>query len=214
LAVKAAALVARLALAAMAVGAVACKKEAEPAKAASSESSGGGGNTSSAGGAETSADSPRNAQLPAMPRKLPNGDLAPGESGKPGRPWAKGERPDREAMKAMRDERRKQALDTYDADKNGELDDTERQQMHEARMADMVARMDSNADGKLTKEEVEASMTSRRRPPPDFDEIDTNRDGFVTVEEMTAARPPRGFRRGGDGDGDAPGARPAPPTQP
>ncbi|HUQ04261.1 MAG TPA: hypothetical protein VM261_17300 [Kofleriaceae bacterium] len=210
---KAAALVARLTLAAFAVGAVACKKEAEPAKAASSEHSG-GDTSSSAGGAETSADSQRKAQLPAMPRKLPNGDLAPGESDKPGRPWADGRHPDREQMKAMRDERRKQALDTFDADKNGELDDTEREAMHEARTADMVARMDSNADGKLTKEEVEASMSSRRRPPPDFDQIDTNHDGFVTVEELSAARPARGFRGRGDDSG-APPVRPDPqPDQP
>jgi Ca2+-binding EF-hand superfamily protein len=54
----------------------------------------------------------------------------------------------------------------------------------------MIARMDSDADGKLTKAEMEASMANRRRPPPDFDSIDTNHDGFVTVEEMVAVRPP------------------------
>lgn len=178
-----AALVVRLALAALAVGAAACKKEAEPAKPASSESARGGGQASAEG-------TKRNPQLPAMPRKRPEVEL-----------------PDRAGMRAMRDERRKQVLDTYDADKNGELDDAERQVMHEARVADMVARMDQNADGKLTREELDASTSHRRRPPPDFESIDTNKDGFVTVEELAAARSPRQFRDRRD-------EPPPPPTQP
>lgn len=110
----------------------------------------------------------------------------------------------------MRDERRKQALETYDADKNGELSDEERNVMHEARVADMVARMDQNADGRLTREELDASAAKRRRPPPDFESIDANKDGFVTVEEMAAARPPRQFRDRRERD-----EAPAPaPTQP
>lgn len=209
---KASALVARLALAAgIAAGAVACKKEAEPAKAASSEKS--GGSESSQAGVETSADSTdRKAQLPATPRKLPNGDLAPGEDGRTRRRWdGEGPRPDRAEMRAKRDERRKEALEMYDADKNGELDDDERGLMQEARAADMVARIDQNADGRLTREEMDASATNRRRPPPDFETIDTNKDGFVTVEEFAAARPPRNFRdRRDQPPPPAPNAPPAP----
>jgi hypothetical protein len=211
LAVKASALVARLALAAgIVVGAVACKKEAEPAQAASSEKSGGGGETSQAG-AETSAGANRNAQLPAKPRKLPSGELADPEAEL--RKWRRGEGPppDRAEMRAKRDERRKEALAMYDNDKDGELNDDERALMHEARVADMVARIDQNADGRLTREELDASATNRRRPPPDFETIDTNKDGFVTVEEFAAARPPRNFRdRRDEPPPPAPSAPPAP----
>lgn len=199
------ALALRLALAAFAVGGVACKKEAEQAKPASSES-GGGGDSSSQAGARASAESAkRNAQLPALPRKLPNGDLVNPEERR--RPWGDGPRPDRAEMRAKRDERRKEALETFDQDKNGELDDEERDAMHEARVADMVARMDTDADGRLTREELDASAANRRRPPPDFETIDANKDGFVTVEEMAAARPPRNFRDRRD-------EPPPPPTQP
>ncbi|MBZ0233238.1 MAG: hypothetical protein K8M05_12985 [Deltaproteobacteria bacterium] len=193
-----AAIVARLALAALVVGAVACKKEAEPAKATSGAERGGDvASQVEQAGDETGVDpADRTARLPAMPRKLPGMDdtpASPGVDGEPRRrrgPWGDGPRPDRAEMKARRDERRKQTLDMYDADKNGELDDDERTLMHESRVADTVARMDQNADGKLTREELEASTSRRRRPPPDFDAIDADKDGFVTVEEMAAARRP------------------------
>jgi hypothetical protein len=189
--VKAPALVA--ALMALSFGAVACKKDAEPAKAASTEQ--GGGGESQAGARSTSADhSRRNPALPPAPRRLGDGTLAPdhnaeGEGRRGAMRMPDGSR-DRAAMAQMRDERRKQALEMYDADKNGELDDTERETLRQARVADRIARMDSDADGKLSKAEMEASMSNRRRPPPDFDSIDTDHDGFVTVEEMAAARPP------------------------
>ena len=178
-------------LTAITFGAVACKKDADPAKAASSEQGGG----SSAGAGSTGADhSTRNPALPPAPRRLGDGTLAPnqnaeGDDRRGAMRLPEGAR-DRAAMAQMRDERRKEALETYDVDKNGELDDEERETMHQARVADMIARMDSDADGKLTKAEMEASMANRRRPPPDFDAIDTNHDGFVTVDEMVAARPP------------------------
>jgi hypothetical protein len=188
--VKAPALVA--VVMALSFGAVACKKEADPAKAASSEQGGGG----SAGAGSTSADhSKRNPALPPAPRRLGDGALAPNEQQTPDGEGRRGDMRlpegarDRAAMAAMRDERRKQVMEQYDADKNGELDDTEREAMHQERVADMVARMDSDADGKLTKAEMEASMANRRRPPPDFDTIDANHDGFVTVDEMVASRP-------------------------
>jgi hypothetical protein len=206
--VTSSALVVRLALVAFAVAGVACKKEADPAKARSSDQRN-GGDTSSLSGAETSGDgSNRNAKLPAMPRRLPGSDKAAPDEDRRGRWGGDGPRPDRAEMRAMRDERRKQALATFDADKNGELSDEERQVMHEARIAEMVSRIDRNADGRLTREELDASAASRRRPPPDFDSIDTNKDGFVTVEELAAARPPRQFRDSGDEEPSGPGTGP------
>lgn len=166
---------ARLSLAVFVVGAVACKKDADPVPGPSTSSAGRGGAGASPVEStedEASAPSPDRPALPAMPRKLP------------------GTLPDHAELKTMRDERRKQVLEMYDVDKNGELDDDEREAMHEARIVDMVSRIDQNADGKLTREELESSSARRRRSAPDFDVLDVNKDGFVTVEEMAASRLP------------------------
>lgn len=44
------------------------------------------------------------------------------------------------------------------------------------------ATLDANKDGKITKDELEATKTAR------FTEADANKDGKLSVEEMTAAR--------------------------
>ncbi len=213
----AAALVARLALAALAAGAVACKQDATPTSGGASTSSSGGGGGSA--GAETSAEvkrlAPRNGALPAAPRRLGDGSLAGADDGaddgerRRGR-RGDGPRPDREEMRAMGDQRRLEALEIYDADKSGELDESERAVMHEARIADLVTRLDKDADGRLTKAELEEMATRGRRPPPDFAVIDTDKDGFVTVEEMARSQPARPGGR--DRRGPPGGAPPAPPV--
>lgn len=109
----------------------------------------------------------------------------------------------------MREERRQEMLEMYDADGDGRLSDEERAALREARVADVVARMDQDADGRLTREELAAAGARRPGPPLDFDALDTDQDGYVSVEEMAAARPlragrerrgpgPRGPRGGGD----------------
>jgi Ca2+-binding EF-hand superfamily protein len=58
--------------------------------------------------------------------------------------------------------------------------------------AEMLARMDSNGDGKVAKSEVPQQMLQR------WDRMDTNNDGFIDKKELEAlAERFRGFSRGG-----------------
>lgn len=61
-----------------------------------------------------------------------------------------------------------------DAPKGGDRD----HKMHERLKA-----ADKNGDGKISREEANASLP---RIAAHFDEIDTNKDGFITKEEMRA----------------------------
>lgn len=59
----------------------------------------------------------------------------------------------------------------------------------------MFAQMDTNSDGKLSKDEVKGPLAEK------FAEIDTDKDGFISKEEMkNAPKPERGGQRqGGQG---------------
>ncbi|WEJ99885.1 MAG: EF-hand domain-containing protein [Candidatus Sphingomonas phytovorans] len=46
----------------------------------------------------------------------------------------------------------------------------------------MIARLDTNKDGKISREEMRASADAR------FDKLDTNKDGFIDQAEIDAAR--------------------------
>lgn len=48
------------------------------------------------------------------------------------------------------------------------------------------AKMDSNKDGKLSKEEVKGPLLN------DFSKIDTNNDGYISKEELAKAPKPQG----------------------
>lgn len=56
-------------------------------------------------------------------------------------------------------------------------------------MDEMFARMDTNGDNKLTKDEMKGRMAER------FDSIDLDKDGYITKEEMAKAPRPEGGRR-------------------
>ncbi len=52
---------------------------------------------------------------------------------------------------------------------------------------DEIFKMDSNADGKLSKSEIKGPLLRQ------FDTIDSNKDGFITKEELqNAPKPNRG----------------------
>lgn len=57
----------------------------------------------------------------------------------------------------------------------------------------LIAEMDANKDGKLSKEEVKGPLAN------DFSKIDINEDGFLSKEELQNAPEPerRGGQRGG-----------------
>jgi Ca2+-binding EF-hand superfamily protein len=61
------------------------------------------------------------------------------------------------------------------------------QKMHERLKA-----ADKNGDGKISREEANASLP---RLAKNFDAIDTNKDGFITKEEMRAFHEKNGGRK-------------------
>ena len=50
---------------------------------------------------------------------------------------------------------------------------------------ELLAKMDSNKDGKLSKSEVKGPLAN------DFSKVDTNDDGFISKEELEKAPKPR-----------------------
>jgi Ca2+-binding EF-hand superfamily protein len=55
--------------------------------------------------------------------------------------------------------------------------------------SEILAKMDANKDGKLSKEEVEGPLKT------DFSKIDTDEDGYITKEEFqNAPKPEKGTR--------------------
>lgn len=61
--------------------------------------------------------------------------------------------------------------------------------------ATIIEQMDTNEDGKLSKDEVQGPLKN------DFDKLDTDSDGFLSLEELKNApvpeRPVRGSGQGG-----------------
>lgn len=60
---------------------------------------------------------------------------------------------------------------------------------------ELIAKMDSNKDGKLSKEEIKGPLGEK------FNEVDTNNDGFITLEELKKAPKPENQRPGQGGPG-------------
>ena len=57
------------------------------------------------------------------------------------------------------------------------------------KMHERLKAADKNADGKINRDEANASLP---RMAKNFDAIDTNKDGFITKEEMRAFREKNG----------------------
>jgi len=88
-------------------------------------------------------------------------------------------------------------LRRLDKNKNGKIDSdelkAERERLIEARVKALFKEMDTNQDGKISREEARGQVRA------DFDRIDTNRDGFIERKELLHAaeqRPPQPPRAG------------------
>lgn len=61
-------------------------------------------------------------------------------------------------------------------------------------VSQLIAEMDANKDGKLSKDEVKGPLAN------DFSKIDTNEDGYISEEELeNAPKPERGGGQRGGG---------------
>ncbi len=65
------------------------------------------------------------------------------------------------AFEARHAERKAQKLARFDADRDGELSDAERQAMHAARLAERFQALDTNRDGVLSMDEFKADAGKR-----------------------------------------------------
>jgi len=110
---------------------------------------------------------------------------------------------ERAAMRKARVERRgARTLETFDSDGDGTLDEDEikmREWARNDRMAETTARMISEADGVLSREEAGAGGRRMQRVLRNFDEVDADGDGLISAQEMqTAMAQQRGRRERGD----------------
>ncbi|MBN2196926.1 MAG: hypothetical protein JW751_29245 [Polyangiaceae bacterium] len=102
---------------------------------------------------------------------------------------------------AFDDARRAEFLAEVDQDKDGQVSEAERAAMHERRRVERFAMDDTNSDGAIGQNEVEPAVWSR------LERADTDADGQVTRAELDAAfaagkmGPPHRGRGGLRGDG-------------
>ncbi len=96
---------------------------------------------------------------------------------------------------------REKVLEKFDTNRDGQLDEAERQAMREARRArkearreEMLAKFDANRDGQL--DEIEREAAHKERSAERFKKLDTDGNGVLSLEEFQAGKPGRFGRHG------------------
>jgi Ca2+-binding EF-hand superfamily protein len=80
-------------------------------------------------------------------------------------------------------DRKAKDLAAYDANKDGKLDERERATMHQARMDERFAELDTDKNGSLSRAEANQPCGLANR----FDAIDADKNGTVTLAEIQAS---------------------------
>ena len=75
-------------------------------------------------------------------------------------------------------------FDEIDANHDGQITAEELHAFHQKRRADHWKKLDTDGDGRISRDEAKANAA---RLFEHFDEIDANHDGFITPEELRAA---------------------------
>lgn len=105
---------------------------------------------------------------------------------------------DHEAMREKFEQMRKEREAKLDTDGDGKISEAERDKARHDRAVSMRDKLDANADGKLTVEEINASpRLSRRLGDPSL--VDTNKDGDISADEIDTAMKLRVNQFGGAG---------------
>jgi len=91
------------------------------------------------------------------------------------------------------EQRSAEAFGRLDANKDGVLNQADRESQREARQQQRFARLDANDDGQLN----DADREARRKEA--FDRADADHSGGISYEEFAALRDQRGERRGPEG---------------
>jgi EF hand len=129
--------------------------------------------------------------LPALPRRRLRMRGEPANAGsEPDDRVAESDEASRERRQERRDQRRavmEEHRAKFDKNGDGTIDDDERAAMRKERSARMVSEVDSDADGKLTREEVQSAPPGIQRLLENFDEVDTDGDSQISSEEFEAA---------------------------
>ncbi|MGE0401144.1 MAG: EF-hand domain-containing protein [Kofleriaceae bacterium] len=89
----------------------------------------------------------------------------------------------RAARQERREERRKERMEKLDTDKDGQISPEEMQAGRKQRAEDMRSRFDANGDGKLTVDELSEGRMGRRLDPAT---VDSNKDGDISADELSA----------------------------
>jgi hypothetical protein len=98
--------------------------------------------------------------------------------------------------------RKAELVQKYDANKDGQLDDAERQALRQEMKAhrqamrqEKLQRFDANKDGRL--DDTERQVMRDEHVTERFKAMDSNGDGVLSLDEFKAGAPQRGFGRRG-----------------
>ena len=129
---------------------------------------------------EPAASTPPASQARPAPR-LPDQGTPAGSGSDDGQPRDWADPAQRDQMRELREQRRKEREAALDTNHDGVLSPEEKAQ----RVAPLFKRLDGNGDGKLTPDEIAGS--DRRMAFSDPAAIDTDKNGEISLVELEAA---------------------------